>query len=62
MLLPLRSAHALLSPLSKEIMLTIFAVQALPLFLDRLANPVTAVLVSVVVVLIFGKLQPLLVL
>ena len=43
-------------------MLTIFAVQALPLFLDRLANPVTAVLVSVVVVLIFGKLQPLLVL
>ena len=33
-----------------------FAVQALPLFLDRLADPVTAVLVSVVVVLIFGKL------
>lgn len=32
-----------------------FALQALPLFLDRLADPVTAVLVSVVVVLIFGK-------
>ena len=29
--------------------------QALPLFLDRLADPITAVLVSVTVVLIFGK-------
>ena len=28
--------------------------QALPLFLDRLADPITAVLVSVTVVLIFG--------
>lgn len=29
--------------------------QALPLFLDRLADPITAVIVSVVVVLIFGE-------
>ena len=30
--------------------------QALPLFLDRLADPVTAVILSVTVVLIFGEL------
>ena len=42
---------------SQAYMLRVFALQALPLFLDRLADPVTAVLVSVVVVLIFGKLQ-----
>ena len=29
--------------------------QALPLFLDRLADPITAVVVSVTVVLIFGE-------
>ena len=29
--------------------------QALPLFLDRLADPITAVIVSVTVVLIFGE-------
>ena len=28
--------------------------QALPIFLDRLADPVTAVLISITVVLIFG--------
>ncbi len=28
--------------------------QALPIFLDRLANPVAAVLISITVVLIFG--------
>lgn len=30
--------------------------QALPIFLDRLANPVAAVLISITVVLIFGEL------
>jgi hypothetical protein len=30
-------------------------VQALPIFLDRLADPITAVLISITVVLIFGK-------
>lgn len=29
--------------------------QALPIFIDRLADPITAVLVSVTVVLIFGE-------
>jgi hypothetical protein len=29
--------------------------QALPIFLDRLADPITAVLISITVVLIFGK-------
>ncbi len=29
--------------------------QALPLFLDRLADPITAVVLSVTVVLIFGE-------
>ena len=29
--------------------------QALPIFLDRLADPVTAVLISITVVLIFGE-------
>lgn len=33
-----------------------FPVQALPIFLDRLADPITAVLISITVVLIFGKL------
>ena len=32
--------------------------QALPLVIDRLADPITAVLVSVVVVLIFGEIIP----
>ena len=31
--------------------------QALPIFLDRLANPVAAVLISITVVLIFGRLS-----
>ena len=30
------------------------ATETLPIFLDRLINPVTAVIVSIVVVLIFG--------
>ncbi len=30
--------------------------QALPIFIDRLADPITAVLVSIVVVLVFGEL------
>ncbi|GAB4817855.1 hypothetical protein N2152v2_004901 [Parachlorella kessleri] len=34
------------------------AAEALPLFLDRLADPVTAVLVSVTVVLLFGEIIP----
>ena len=29
--------------------------QALPIFLDRLADPITAVLISITVVLIFGE-------
>ena len=29
--------------------------QALPIFLDRLADPVTAVIVSIIVVLVFGE-------
>lgn len=29
--------------------------QALPIFIDRLADPITAVLVSIVVVLVFGE-------
>ena len=32
--------------------------QALPLFLDRLLDPVTAVLISITVVLIFGEIIP----
>jgi hypothetical protein len=32
-----------------------FPVQALPIFLDRLADPVTAVIVSIIVVLVFGE-------
>lgn len=32
--------------------------QALPIFLDRLANPVAAVLISVTVVLVFGEIIP----
>jgi metal transporter CNNM len=32
--------------------------EALPLFLDRLANPLTAILVSVTAVLFFGEIIP----
>ena len=32
--------------------------QALPIFLARLADPITAVLISITVVLIFGALRP----
>ena len=35
-----------------------FRLQALPLFLDRLLDPVTAVLISITVVLIFGEIIP----
>ncbi|PNW70423.1 hypothetical protein CHLRE_17g719250v5 [Chlamydomonas reinhardtii] len=34
------------------------ATEALPLFLDRLADPITAVLLSVTVVLVFGEIIP----
>ncbi|KAK9868498.1 hypothetical protein WJX84_001723 [Apatococcus fuscideae] len=34
------------------------ATEALPIFLDRLANPVAAVLISITVVLIFGEIIP----
>lgn len=34
------------------------AMEALPLFLDRLANPVTAIIVSVTAVLFFGEIIP----
>ena len=32
--------------------------QALPIFLDRLVSPVTAIVLSVTVVLVFGELSP----
>lgn len=32
--------------------------QALPIFLDRLANPIAAVMISVTVVLVFGEIIP----
>lgn len=34
------------------------ATEALPIFLDRLANPITAVILSVTVVLVFGEILP----
>jgi metal transporter CNNM len=34
------------------------AMEALPLFLDRLADPVTAILISVTAVLVFGEILP----
>lgn len=34
------------------------AMEALPLFLDRLADPVTAILISVTAVLVFGEVLP----
>ena len=43
-----------LSPAHSNIAGSVYAMQALPLFLDRLADPITAVIVSVTVVLIFG--------
>lgn len=39
-------------------LLTPCLLQALPLFLDRLANPVTAILLSVTAVLFFGEIIP----
>ena len=37
---------------------TAHTLQALPLLLDRLANPVTAILLSVTAVLFFGEIVP----
>jgi hypothetical protein len=34
------------------------AMEALPLFLDRLADPVTAIVISVTAVLVFGEIFP----
>ncbi|KAL3148860.1 hypothetical protein ABBQ32_001734 [Trebouxia sp. C0010 RCD-2024] len=51
----IRRPHWLLVTL---VLVNAAATEALPLFLDRLADPVTAVLVSVVVVLIFGEIIP----
>lgn len=34
------------------------AMEALPLFLDRLANPITAIIMSVTAVLVFGEIVP----
>lgn len=42
---------------SRSHVFELLAVQALPIFLDRLADPITAVLLSITVVLIFGKAQ-----
>ncbi|KAL6770580.1 hypothetical protein ACKKBF_B31815 [Auxenochlorella protothecoides x Auxenochlorella symbiontica] len=51
----LRNPHRLLVTL---LLGNSLAAEALPLYLDRLANPVTAVIVSVTVVLIFGEIIP----
>lgn len=51
----LRSPHRLLVTL---LLCNSFAAEALPLFLDRLADPITAVVVSVTVVLLFGEIIP----
>mmetsp|Transcript_4479 Transcript_4479/g.12914 ORF Transcript_4479/g.12914 Transcript_4479/m.12914 type:complete len:574 (+) Transcript_4479:397-2118(+) len=40
------------------VLMNAMATEALPIFLDRLINPVTAVIVSIVVVLIFGEVLP----
>jgi len=34
------------------------SMEALPLFLDRLADPVTAIIISVTAVLLFGEIIP----
>jgi len=34
------------------------AMEALPLFLDRLADPATAIIISVTAVLLFGEILP----
>jgi hypothetical protein len=47
----LKNHHYLLCTL---VLWNAMAMEALPIFLDRLANPVTAVCLSVTVVLIFG--------
>lgn len=51
----LRNPHRLLVTL---LLGNSLAAEALPLYLDRLANPITAVIVSVTVVLIFGEIIP----
>ena len=43
-----------LSPAHSNIAGSVYAMQALPLFLDRLADPISAVILSVTVVLLFG--------
>ena len=40
---------------NRQQVLACFATQALPIFLDRLMDPIAAVIVSVTVVLLFGK-------
>lgn len=39
-------------------LVVLIPLQALPIFLDRLANPVAAVIISVTVVLVFGEIIP----
>ncbi|KAK9904059.1 hypothetical protein WJX75_003555 [Coccomyxa subellipsoidea] len=51
----LRHPHFLLVTL---VLCNAAATEALPIFLDRLADPVTAVLISITVVLIFGEIIP----
>ena len=52
-LLPLVKRHHLL--LVTLLLTNAAAVESMPVFLDRLAGPVTAVLVSVTAVLLFGE-------
>ncbi|CAL5220421.1 g2433 [Coccomyxa viridis] len=51
----LRHPHFLLVTL---VLCNAAATEALPIFLDRLADPITAVLLSITVVLIFGEIIP----
>lgn len=51
----IKHGHYLLCTL---LMCNAFAMEALPIFLDKLANPFAAVIVSVTAVLFFGEIIP----
>nr|XP_002121779.1 DUF21 domain-containing protein At5g52790-like [Ciona intestinalis] len=55
-ILPLVKRHHLL--LVTLLLSNAAAVESMPLFLDRISNPVTAIIVSVTAVLIFGEVVP----
>jgi metal transporter CNNM len=54
-MLLIRNQHFLLVTL---LLCNAASMEALPLFLDRLADPVTAIIVSVTAVLLFGEIIP----